>query len=544
MIEVALVTRRRLTRSAGIVSLLLAMPLWAQLPHSKSVPLPVQPEAPKDSRGRSTPRGTVFGFLAAARKGNMAVASEFMNTSLRGSAAETLARQLFTVLDRRLPPRLQDLSDSPEGSLSDLRPDQDAVGSISTSHGSVEIVLERLVRDKSTAIWLFSRDTLNQIPAIYEEINLTPIDTVLPAFLVKTQFASIALFEWICVLVGLPAAYFLTLLLNRVLTPLVNYLFSHVRKRAGVTPLEIVPVPVRFLLMAFGIYWVLSKVSLPLLARQFWTTVASILIIAACVWLFVLLNERVEARFRLRLMRRGNMGAASVIRLSRRVLDALAIIAGLLFGLYHFGLNPTAALAGLGVGGIAVALAAQKTLENVLGGISLIFDRVVQTGDTLKVGDTLGTVEDIGLRSTRIRTRDRTLVSVPNGQVANLTLENLSARDKFWFHPRLSLRPDTTPAQMESVVQNLRKFLEEHSHVEQGSAYVRFLQFGKSSLDLDVSAYVSAGDWNCFLQMQGDLLVSVREIVEASGAQIAFQPNIYVADASPLPEDRLLSRSS
>jgi len=129
------------------------------------------------------------------------------------------------------------------------------------------------------------------------------------------------------------------------------------------------------------------------------------------------------------------------------------------------------------------------------------------------------------------------LVSVPNGQVANLKLENLSARDKFWFHPRLCLRYDTTPAQVQSVVQNLRKFLEEHSHVEPGSAYVRFLQFGRSSLDMDVSAYVLAGDWNRFLEIQGDLLVSVREIVQATGAQLAFQPAIYVAGPSPLPAD-------
>ena len=122
------------------------------------------------------------------------------------------------------------------------------------------------------------------------------------------------------------------------------------------------------------------------------------------------------------------------------------MIVCLLVALYHFGLNPTAALAGLGVGGIAVALAAQKTLENVIGGISVIVDKVASVGDTLRVGGTVGTVEDIGLRSTRIRTLDRTLLSVPNGQIANLSLENLSARDKFWFHPKLCLRMTRQPA--------------------------------------------------------------------------------------------------
>ena len=135
------------------------------------------------------------------------------------------------------------------------------------------------------------------------------------------------------------------------------------------------------------------------------------------------------------------------MRVLRRVIDVLVLFAGLLFTFYHFGVDPTAALAGLGVGGIAVALAAQKTLENVVGGISLIADQAVRVGDTLKLGDILGTVEDVGLRSIRIRTLDRTIVSVPNGQIATMSIEILSARDKFWFHPLVSLRLDTTPAQ-------------------------------------------------------------------------------------------------
>jgi MscS family membrane protein len=233
-----------------------------------------------------------------------------------------------------------------------------------------------------------------------------------------------------------------------------------------------------------GPLWLFSRV--PLLARQFWTT-ASILTIAACVWLFILLNDRVEHYIRRRLVRSRNMGTASVIRLGRRVLAVLIIFTGLVFGLYHFGLNPTAALAGLGVGGVAVALAAQKTLENVLGGISLIFDRVVQTGDTLQVGDTLGTVEDIGcvLRGSALATGRWS--ACPMGRSQTLSLKISPHGISSGSSPASALH-DTTAAQMQSVVRDVRKFLAEHPHVEPGSAYVRFLQFGNSSLDLDVSS--------------------------------------------------------
>jgi MscS family membrane protein len=106
-----------------------------------------------------------------------------------------------------------------------------------------------------------------------------------------------------------------------------------------------------------------------------------------------------------------------MLRLARRLLDGLILFAGVLVALHNFGVNPTTALAGLGIGGIAVALAAQKTLENVIGGVSLIVDQVVRVGDTLKVGDTLDTVDDTGLRSTRIRTRDGPWSASPMGRL-------------------------------------------------------------------------------------------------------------------------------
>ena len=145
------------------------------------------------------------------------------------------------------------------------------------------------------------------------------------------------------------------------------------------------------------------------------------------------------------------------------------IFAGLLATLRHFGVDATPALAGLGVGGIAVALAAQKTLENVIAGASLIFDQAVRVGDALKMGEVQGTVDHIGLRSTRIRTLDRTIVSVPNSQIANISLETLSARDKFWFHP-VDRRSATRarPEQLHAVVDGIRRLLDEHPSVERG----------------------------------------------------------------------------
>lgn len=514
--------------------LLLCVPAWAQQGTAVPAPAPAQ-QAPSDSLGRTTPRGTVLAFFNAARKGEDELAAQYLNTRLRGKRAAELAHQLFVVLDRRLPPILNELSNRPEGSLSNpLKPDQELVGTITSASGSVDILLERVDRGDSGNLWLFSRSTLDAIPDLYDEGDFASEDDlfVLPEFLMNTRFLGIALFQYLAVFVGMPVFYFLTGLLGRLLSPPVGGLRRRLSGKADLANPEILPPPVRLLLLAFLIRWTASKVSLPLFARQFWSGAASIIVIAAFVWLLILFTGYSEGRLNRRLRRRNLAGATSMVRLARRVIDMLIVFVGILVALYHFGVNLTAALAGLGVGGIAVALAAQKTLENVIAGVSLIFDQTVNAGDTVKVGDTMGTVEDIGLRSTRIRTLDRTVVSVPNGQIASMSLENLSSRDKFWFHPILALRYGTTSSEMETVLRGIRSLLKESRHLEPDSVRVRFLGFGTNSLDVEVFAYVFATSWNQFLQIQEELLLRTIECIESAGVQMASPPHTMIAVAS------------
>jgi MscS family membrane protein len=242
--------------------------------------------------------------------------------------------------------------------------------------------------------------------------------------------------------------------------------------------------------------------------------------VVACLWWLLLLNGSAE---RWLVTRRPDLsGSASVLRLSRRLIDGIVLFGGLLFVLYHFSINITAALAGLGVGGIAVALAAQKTLENVISGVSLIADQAVRAGDFLNLGDVQGVVEEVGLRSTKIRTLDRTLVSLPNGQIANMKLETMSARDKFWFHPVIGLRYDTTSEQLRSVLADTREFLGKHRSVDPQSVRVRFIRLGTFSLDLDFFAYAWASDWSGFLEIQEELLFGIMHILEKARTGIAL----------------------
>jgi len=495
----------------------------AQIATPSSVQV-AQPEAPQDTLGRTTPRGAVLGFLTAAAKKDNDTAVRYLNTRLTGEPAAELARQLLVVLNRRLPANLNQLSNRPEGSQADpLHPNLELIGTIPSEDGNVDVVLERLDRGKAEPIWLFSRATLDRIPDLYEEVDTVPVENILPEFLTRTRIANIPLFEWFAIFLGLPFLYWLTGLLNRLLSHAVGELRRRLTAQSDAGDPQILPRPIRLLVLVVIIRWMLSHLNLPLLQRQFWSSATTVITIAAFVWLFIILDGKIESLIRYRLTRNNKMGGGAVLRLGRRMVDILAVFIGVFAVLYHFGLNPTGVLAGLGVGGIAVALAAQKTLENLIGGISVIFDHVMRVGDRVTIGTADGTVEDIGLRSTRIRTLGRTIISVPNGQIANASLDNLSRRDKFWFHQNLSLHKETSGSQMRSLVEQLTNLLHLHSLVERDSCRVSFLSLSASSLDVEMFAYFFAKDWNHFLEIQGELLLQIMEILQSLGVQMAIQ---------------------
>lgn len=518
-----------LLRGAALALLLCCFPcLAAGITDQKTAPSESS-ETPKDTLGRMTPRGALLGFLNASRKGNAEVAALYLNTPLRGEDAATLARQLSIVLDRRLPPRLTQISDAPEGSIPDpLRPDEDLIGTIDTAGGQLDITVERVDRGKAGKVWLFSRKTLSSIPAVFQELNTPGVEQILPEFLVKTRILAIPLFEWLAVLLGLPLLYLLTGLLNRGASVGTERLLHRFNRSHSGRKLQVLPAPVRLLVLALIIHLLTTSVALPLLARQFWSTAVLLICAVAAIWLLFIISSRSERyvvthRYAL-------SGSAAVVRLFRRLIDATFLFAGLLFILHHFGINPTAALAGIGVGGIAVALAAQKTLENVIGGVSLIADKALRVGDFMNLGDVQGTVEEVGLRSTRIRTLDRTVVNLPNGQLANMRLETFSVRDKYWFHPVLTLRLDTTLVQLRSVVAGLTTLLKGHRFVDPPSVRVRFFRLGTFSFDIDIFAYVFAPDWSAFLEIQEELLFEIMESLQRVGTAIAFpSQSLYVS---------------
>ena len=247
-----------------------------------------------------------------------------------------------------------------------------------------------------------------------------------------------------------------------------------------------------------------------------------ILAVIGVAWLIIRFSDVVSELAARRLTQRRRASKLAVLGLFHRLFKIVVALLGGVVIVYASGKDVTALLAGLGLGGIAIAFAAQKTLENLFGGVSLISDEQVRVGDFCRFGDKLGTVHDVGLRSTRVRTLDRTILSIPNGQLSQMSLENFTLRDKFLFNHQIGLRYETTPGQLRQVLSETRELLRAHTRIEQESARIRLIGFGASAFTLEVFAYVSASDAPDFLQTQEALLLDILDIIVACGSGLAF----------------------
>jgi MscS family membrane protein len=224
------------------------------------------------------------------------------------------------------------------------------------------------------------------------------------------------------------------------------------------------------------------------------------------------------------------------------------VTVALLVWLDNLGLASTI-LAGLGVGGIAVALAAQRTFEDMFGAAILFLSQPVRIGDFGRFGSTLGTVEEIGLRATRIRTLDNTVMTFSNADLSRMPIENFTAREKMWYHPRISLPYETGRETVRTIIDRIGTLLRLDPRVFADSARIRFVEIGSYALHLDVFAYVKERDYAQYLAIAEELNFAIMKIVEDVGARLArrHRTSTLILDGTvpavrPVKEDRLLMK--
>jgi MscS family membrane protein len=511
--------------AAFLIAAFPCFPVHAQKGQSSSVP-PLQKGAEKaaaepmdDPLGRSTPFGTVMGFIKAVEREDLNRSTEYLDTQQLPKQARKLAQELAAVLDAA---DLQDLSRKPEGDTEDnLPPSRERVGVLKTGSGVLEIFLDRTQRGKEPPVWLFSADTLKRVPRIQGDLDGGWIERRISGTFLEKRFLGHPLWRLLGIILALPLSFAIARMATRLLLPVVQTLLRRIIPPAAEYPAVMFQWPVCLLCMAI-LFYVISLIAFSAATRVFWGYVSVSVATIALTWIGLRLIDSAGGLFERGPQSRLGSGSIAMARLLDKLLKAFVIFTGAMILFYIAGVNLTAVLAGVGIGGIAIALAAQKSLENIFGAIMIVSDRAIRVGDFCRAGGFTGTVEDIGLRSTRIRTLDRTVVSVPNGQLITMSLENFSLKDKFLFHHRIHLGYETTAEQLRGCLAEIRTMLQEHPKADRETARVSLTAFLDSSIEIEVFAHLLETSNDAFLIAQEDLLMQIMEIVRANGAKFAL----------------------
>lgn len=558
----------RLKLATALALAVLALPLAAQvLPgveeeaETPAIPAP-------DPFGRETPRGAVDGLIAALSLQDYERAGQYLSPSMTdpalasaaaeeeaptagpepseegeardGEASEDetseetelpagpsenalLARNLQVLLDRagRLIPSNQ-LSASPDGAVNDGLPlDVERVGRF-TGTEEIPILLARSTDENGVLVWRLSRQTISDfdkvVPPEVQEKLVEEVEQAPPRFVI----AGAPLRDWLVLIGGAITSFGVFWLVSSGLLWLLRRFVSDQEKSAlyRLTFALLPPLSLFLMVVTFG-YWS-NSIDASIVARAALRNLNGVFGWVAVIWFALRL---VDAIGRLAAARMGELEqrqTKSVVNLVERAAKVVLLAFGAVVILDTLGFDITTGIAALGIGGLAFALGAQKLIENLVGGVSVIADKPVQVGDFCRVGDVMGTVEDIGIRSTRLRTLDRTLLTIPNAAFASEQIENYAVRDSFLFSPVIGLEYGTSADGLRDAKGIIEEILSAHEKVDHETTRVLFSDFNASSLDIAIFTYILADDFVQSLHIRHELLLTIHERLGLAGHSMAF----------------------
>lgn len=468
---------------------------------------------------RFTPRSSVKGFLDAVARDRYDVAVEYIDlTGVEAEDSTAVARMVEAAFTRGDLYTLARISDDPEGSgRDDLQAGVDVVGTLSTDEGKVDILLKRVDRD--VPVWLISGETVRRAVDAGGEALL--IDRILPRRLQGSDWFGAPPVQWLAALILVVVAFAVARALVYLTSRALPMVWPAARKNPVSGVIRAFSLPVALYVAVWFFVFMSRELGLSIVLRQKLSLLTGLMGVTALLVLLWKLSQFAAAYTQDRMVSNGNLTGVSIVVFLRKAAKTAIVVIGILLFLSLLGVDVTAGLAALGIGGIALALGAQKTVENFVGGLMLITDRPVRVGDFCLVGDISGTVESIGMRSTRIRTNDRTVVTIPNGQFSSEKIENFAHRDRFWFHPTFGLHRATTPDQVRLVIVELQSLLYAHKLVENSSARVRLAALHQERIDIEVFSYIVTPTFDEYLEVQEDLLLRIMDLFERRGIRMA-----------------------
>jgi MscS family membrane protein len=504
-------------------ALLLALSLFPASLWSKAAPS--KPAA--DPLDRSNPRSTVTAFLEACHSDNYTKAAQYLDLRQlpqrsRTEQAPRLARQLEAILNSDSHFDILRLSQSPEGNLADdANPALEHIAAIPKDGESVNIDLERVELQPGNPVWLFSPTTVSAIPSLAPATSQSAFEAKLPSFLVNTVLLETPIWKWIALVAVAAFVLFLFHSAGHLLVLVLKKVSVHSETAARWRLIQSVLHPLLVLLSTL-VFGVVEQIIDPsALSRLYIGRAILLAVVWSFAWCFINLVDLFLSRLDALLDPRQRMVSHSLIYMGRRAAKVAIFAIAAIIILDNWGYNMTTIIAGLGVGGIAVALAAQSTIANVFGGVSVIADRPVMVGDFGNFGGVIGNIEDIGMRSTRVRTLNRTLMSIPNASFAGMNLENYAERDKILFNPTLQIKRDTPKDKIRPLIKKIEDMLKADKRIEIGPSPIRITGLTAAAFSLEIFAYARTADINEFYGIEADLFLEINDALASSGIELA-----------------------
>ncbi|MBL8604051.1 MAG: mechanosensitive ion channel family protein [Myxococcales bacterium] len=481
-------------------------------------------EAPAVHVAADSPRASMLRFRELCARGRWAEASRFLDLS-PGQSEEgpRLARELSEVIAQEFGWDFAALSVEPNGDPDDgLAPRVDQVGEIATARGTLEPL--RITRRETAegARWIVVRGSVNRISGWYNRLEGRWAREHLPGWLNARGPREILWWQW----AALPVLALVALVIGRIAAGLARRVLTRLLKSTLlVWDPQIVDRtigPLTLLVAALLLQSSVAMLSLYRDAQFFVDGVLKSLLFGALFWALWRTAELLGRAVSDSHWASEHAGSVTLVplgvKLGRVLIAAVSIVAVL----SSLGYPVASLLAGLGIGGLALALAAQKTGEHLFGTVAIGFDQPFRVGDWVKIEEHEGIVEAVGLRSTRVRTLNRTVVSIPNGKLADMKTETFSARDRFRVNAVFSLEMGTRAETLRAVLEGLRAAALAHPKLHRETLWVFFKAVSASSFDVEVSAWFETRVYEEWLDIRGEMLLAFLAAIDAAGARLAY----------------------
>lgn len=481
---------------------------------------PTKEVAHQDSFGRDTPRSTMQGLIHALTEHDNTLTAHYLDTAFLKTVKnhDEFIQDFQMVLDKggRIDPILN-ISDDKDGDLVDmLTSDTEKVGTLEIGGKELPLLLSKKISKDNITYWQISQETLKQIPKEVEQSQTLMMS--LSQQLGFEFFKGRLLFGYdvahlLSLGVLLVASLVMVWLVVVMIYGTLALLYPKLTKRRFAIPPKMI-LPLSVVIVAYLLPEIMVQAGVPVILRSSVIRAKDVVAWLAMAWLILRLIDGVFKRAQALSLKRNRPEQVSLLTLSRKVAKATMIVLALIIILGNLGFDLTTGITALGIGGLALAFGAQKTIENLIGSVVVVADRPIHVGDFCRFGDKEGHVVDIGIRSSRIRTLDRTIVTVPNGEFSAMQIENYTARDMYHFLHYLYLQRDASPNELKKLTAGLKAYLLTHPHTNHEWTQVRLSELRQDCFVVEIRCYVVADNVRMFYDKQSELMVDVLLEVE------------------------------